>query len=428
MTDALDGNAAAGALADIFISEMTVARATCAKCGDTRRIGELRAYLRAPGIVLRCPTCHTAEVRIVRAEASAWLDLRGIRVLQLDVPANRIRGGGVLRMSPLFSHPMWPGKGRMPDLAGATAWLGSAPLTRAELDSNVVLVQFGTFTCINWLRTLPHVPRGRTRTAGTDCASSACRRRSSRSSTTSTACVAPYTSCTSSTRSRSTTTTRSGTHSRTSSGPRCTSPTRRAASVTSTSVKVATKRPSARSRCCFVIPVRRICLGFRRRSTHGESSCRPTGEVCGHPRRTSASHGRVASRRPAAGSPTKRAITPFRSAFRSTNGRWAGIWTRGAEAAVGNDVGGRIAFRFHARDLHLILAPPTVAADVRFRVRLDGQPPQSARGCDVDEDGDGVVSHVRLHQLIRQEQVVDDRHFEIEFFDQGVAALCFTFG
>jgi Zn finger protein HypA/HybF involved in hydrogenase expression len=87
MTDALDGNAAAGALADIFISEMTVARATCAKCGDTRPIGELCAYLRAPGIVLRCPTCHTAEVRIVRAEASAWLDLRGIRVLQLDVPA-----------------------------------------------------------------------------------------------------------------------------------------------------------------------------------------------------------------------------------------------------------------------------------------------------------------------------------------------------
>ena len=109
---------------------------------------------------------------------------------------------------------------------------------------------------------------------------------------------------------------------------------------------------------------------------------------------------------------------------------WAlgGNWTRGAEAAVCNDVGGRIAFRFHARDLHLILAPPTVEADVRFRVRLDGQPPQSARGCDVDEDGNGVVSHVRLHQLIRQEQVVDDRHFEIEFLDQGVAALCFTFG
>jgi Family of unknown function (DUF6510) len=89
MTDALDGNAAAGALADIFISEMTVARATCARCGDIRPIGELRAYLRAPGIVLRCPTCDTVEVRIVRAEARAWLDLRGVRVLQLDIPATQ---------------------------------------------------------------------------------------------------------------------------------------------------------------------------------------------------------------------------------------------------------------------------------------------------------------------------------------------------
>ena len=86
MTDALDGNAAAGALAEIFIAEMTVARATCASCGDTRPIGELRAYLRAPGIVLRCRTCGAAEVRIVRAEARVWLDLRGVRVLQLEAP------------------------------------------------------------------------------------------------------------------------------------------------------------------------------------------------------------------------------------------------------------------------------------------------------------------------------------------------------
>jgi hypothetical protein len=68
---------------------MTVARATCATCGDTRPIGELRAYLRAPGIVLRCPTCDTVEVRIVRAETRAWLDLRGVRVLQLDIPATQ---------------------------------------------------------------------------------------------------------------------------------------------------------------------------------------------------------------------------------------------------------------------------------------------------------------------------------------------------
>ena len=109
-----------------------------------------------PGIVLRCARCHAAQVRVVRADASAWLDLRGIPCSSSTSP----RTGSVAR-SPedesVVLAPMWPGKGRMPDLAGATAWLGSAPLTRAELDSNVVLVQFGTFTCINWLRTLPHV-------------------------------------------------------------------------------------------------------------------------------------------------------------------------------------------------------------------------------------------------------------------------------
>jgi hypothetical protein len=86
MTDALDGNAAAGVLADVFAAEMTVARATCAGCGDTRAIAELRAYVRAPGIVLRCRICATAEVRIVRAQRRVWLDLSGVRVLELDVP------------------------------------------------------------------------------------------------------------------------------------------------------------------------------------------------------------------------------------------------------------------------------------------------------------------------------------------------------
>jgi hypothetical protein len=86
MTDRLDGNVAAGVLADVFIAEMTVARTTCAACGDNRPIGELAAYLRAPGVVLRCPACATAEIRIVRAERRVWLDLRGVRTLELRVP------------------------------------------------------------------------------------------------------------------------------------------------------------------------------------------------------------------------------------------------------------------------------------------------------------------------------------------------------
>ena len=86
MNDALDGNAAAGALAEVFAPEMTVAVTTCATCGDTRAVGELRAYLTAPGLVLRCASCDAVQVRLVRGNGRAWLDLRGIRVLEVALP------------------------------------------------------------------------------------------------------------------------------------------------------------------------------------------------------------------------------------------------------------------------------------------------------------------------------------------------------
>jgi hypothetical protein len=85
-THALDGNAAAGALADLFAAEMTAAMTTCANCGDTRPLGELRTYPQAPGVILRCITCDTVQLRLVRAPQQAWLDLRGIQVLQITIP------------------------------------------------------------------------------------------------------------------------------------------------------------------------------------------------------------------------------------------------------------------------------------------------------------------------------------------------------
>jgi len=106
----------------------------------------------------------------------------------------------------------------------------------------------------------------------------------------------------------------------------------------------------------------------------------------------------------------------------------AGEWTVGHEAAVANEANGRIAYRFHARDLNLILAPPSGRSPIRFRVLLDGQPPIDAHGLDVDEDGLGIVREPRLYQLIRQPAPIDDRLFEIEFIDPRVAAFCFTFG
>jgi hypothetical protein len=86
MNDALDGNAAAGVLSEVFAPEMTVAVTTCATCGDSRALGELHAYLKAPGVVLRCAVCNAVQVRLVQAEGRAWLDLRGIRVLEVALP------------------------------------------------------------------------------------------------------------------------------------------------------------------------------------------------------------------------------------------------------------------------------------------------------------------------------------------------------
>jgi thiol-disulfide isomerase/thioredoxin len=110
--------------------------------------------------------------------------------------------------------------------------------------------------------------------------------------------------------------------------------------------------------------------------------------------------------------------------------RWAlaGEWTIGRHAAVLNEAGGRIAYRFHARDVHLVLAPAEGNAPVAFRTRIDGEPPGRSHGGDVDEHGEGVVSEPRLYQLVRQQGRVGDRTFEITFLDPGVQAYAFTFG
>ncbi|MDX5516435.1 cytochrome c biogenesis protein DipZ [Stenotrophomonas sp. RG-453] len=106
----------------------------------------------------------------------------------------------------------------------------------------------------------------------------------------------------------------------------------------------------------------------------------------------------------------------------------AGRWTVGNEDARLETDGGRIAFRFHARDLHLVLAPGEDGKPVRFRVRIDGQAPGAAAGGDITADGDGRVDENRLYQLIRQSGTVQERTFEIEFLDPGVHAYAFTFG
>jgi thiol-disulfide isomerase/thioredoxin len=106
----------------------------------------------------------------------------------------------------------------------------------------------------------------------------------------------------------------------------------------------------------------------------------------------------------------------------------AGDWTVKRQAIGLNQAEGRIAYRFHARDLHLVMGPATPGTPVRFRVGIDGQPPGAAHGTDVDDQGSGTVTEPRLYQLIRQPGPITDRTFEVTFLDPGVHAYAFTFG
>jgi thiol-disulfide isomerase/thioredoxin len=109
---------------------------------------------------------------------------------------------------------------------------------------------------------------------------------------------------------------------------------------------------------------------------------------------------------------------------------WAltGDWTVEKQSIVLNQANGRIAYCFHARDLHLVMGPATRGTPVQFRVLIDGQPAGTDHGVDVDDQGCGTVTEQRMYQLIRQPGPIVDRQFEIEFTDAGVEAFSFTFG
>ena len=110
--------------------------------------------------------------------------------------------------------------------------------------------------------------------------------------------------------------------------------------------------------------------------------------------------------------------------------QWAleGDWTVQKQPAVLNKANGRITYRFQARDINLVMAPGARGEPVRFRVLIDGHPPGPAHGIDLDEEGNGAVGEPRMYQLIRQSGPIADRQFKIEFLDPGVEVFVFTFG
>lgn len=122
--------------------------------------------------------------------------------------------------------------------------------------------------------------------------------------------------------------------------------------------------------------------------------------------------------------------TLYEAPARLSLNRWGlgGAWTAGREFAVLDAPGGTIAFRFHARNLNLVLGLESGVEAVRYRVTVDGAAPGEARGVDTNADGLGTVDRDRMHQLVRQAGPIADRTFTIEFLDPGVRAYVFTFG
>jgi thiol-disulfide isomerase/thioredoxin len=319
-------------------------------------------------------------------------------------------------------------EGELPSLSGATVWLNSPPLSAADLRGKVVLIDFWTYTCINWLRTLPYV-----------------RAWAEKYQNHGVVVI--------------------GVHAPEFSFEHDLENVRRAAQDMRVSYPIAIDNDFAiwQAFTNHYWPALYLvdAQGHLRYHHFGEGAYElsemmlqhlltETG-MSGFDQELVSVDGKAAEAAAdwdslrsvetyVGGARTEHFASPggakldearlYTAPERFSLNHWAlaGEWTVGSEATVLHAANGRIAFRFHARDLHLVMGPATRGTSVRFRVFLDGQAPGEAHGTDVDEQGNGTVSDQRLYQLIRQPGHIADRQFEIEFLDAGVEAFVFTFG
>jgi len=324
-------------------------------------------------------------------------------------------------------------EGKMPSLAGATEWLNSPPLTAAGLRGKVVLIDFCTYTCINWLRTLPFV-RGwaeRYKDQGLVVI---------------------------------------GAHTPEFAFEKNIDNVRRAAKEMRIEYPLAIDNEYAIWRAFkneYWPALYFIDAQGRIRHHHFGEGEYEQSELIIQQLLTEAGSGSVghaivsASRVEEAASGveapadwgslksqenylgwerTENFASPGGAVLGKRRGyavpvrlslnHWAlaGDWTVEKPSIALNQANGRIEYRFHARDLHLVMGPAAHGTSVRFHVLIDGQPPGAAHGGDVDDKGNGTVTEQRLYQLIRQRKPIDDRQFAIEFLDPGVEAFSFTFG
>ena len=308
-----------------------------------------------------------------------------------------------------------PVESRLPSFDGATTWLNSHPLTPESLRGSVVLVQFWTYTCINWLRTLPYVRAwaDRYRDLGVVVI---------------------------------------GVHTPEFAFEKQLDNVRRAAKSMQVDYPIAVDNDYAVWRAfanhCWPALYFADAKGRIRHHRFGEGDYERSEMTI---RQLLADAGRdaltpglvevhaigpeVAADWADLASPENYLGSDRTSNFEETPthlrlNHWAlsGDWTAAPDSIHLNQPGGQISYRFHARDLHLAMGPAAGETSVRFRVRLDGQPPGPAHGVDVDAEGRGTVSEQRMYQLIRQPKPIVDRQFEIEFLDSGLDAFVFTFG
>jgi hypothetical protein len=328
----------------------------------------------------------------------------------------------------LTAAAVLPIEGALPELGGATAWLNSQPLTSAGLRGKVVVVQFCTFSCINWLRTVPYVR----------------------------AWAEKY---------RENGLVVIGAHSPEFPFEHDLEKIRSALKAMSVDYPIAVDNDFAVWRAfdnAFWPALYFIDAQGRIRHHHfGEEeyerserviqqllaeagsdgvdrdlvSVEPYGVYLAADWNTLRSPETYVGYARATGFASSSGLEPDRSqVYDQPSGlglnQWAlsGEWTVGSQITTLNEPGGRIVHRFHGRDLNLVLGTQAEGEPARFRVLIDGESPNGARGLDVDERGDGTISDARLYQLIRQNGRITDRTFEITFIDAGAQAYVFTFG
>ena len=317
-------------------------------------------------------------------------------------------------------------EGVLPSLGGATEWLNSDPLTAEDLRGHVVLVDFWTYSCVNWLRTLPYVS----------------------------AWHETY-------RDRGVVVV--GVHAPEFGFEHDIDNVRRATSELGVGYPVVIDNDFAIWRSFenqYWPAVYLVDRDGRIRFHHfGEGNYdgieRVIQRLLGDSGRTidkqlvkvsprglevAADYGTLRSPESYLGYEKAEAFASAADAQRDTPhaytvphlalNQWglAGNWTVKGGRAVLNDANGKVVYRFHARDVNLIMGVPAGAQPVRFTVKVDGKPPVASHGDDSDQQGNGTAARQRTYQLVREQQRIADRDFEIQFAEPGVEAFCFTFG